>query len=75
MNVTTSLHSTAASGLQRTDRFDALASLRFTADLRLRQKMQPDQANVARLGWVLLPHQHAVEVGPAAGEPQPIAQA
>ncbi len=36
----------------------------------LRQKMAAYQANVARLGWLLLPHEQAVEVGPASGEPQ-----
>ncbi len=28
------------------------------------------QANGAQLGWLLIPHQQAVEVWPASGEPQ-----
>ena len=36
----------------------------------LRQKMASYQANGARLGWLLLPHQQAVEVWPASGAPQ-----
>jgi Uma2 family endonuclease len=36
----------------------------------LRQKMAAYQANGARLGWLLLPHDQAVEVWPASGEPQ-----
>ncbi len=35
-----------------------------------RQKMAAYQANGARLGWLLLPHDQAVEVWPASGEPQ-----
>ncbi len=36
----------------------------------LRQKMAAYQANGARLGWLLIPHDQAVEVWPAGGEPQ-----
>jgi Uma2 family endonuclease len=36
----------------------------------LRQKMASYQANGARLGWLLLPHQQAVEVWPASGASQ-----
>jgi len=36
----------------------------------LRHKMAAYQANGARLGWLLIPHQQAVEVWPARGEPQ-----
>ena len=36
----------------------------------LRSKMDAYQANGARLGWLLIPHQHAVEVWPASGDPQ-----
>ncbi len=36
----------------------------------LRKKMAAYQANGARLGWLLLPHDQAVEVWPASGEPQ-----
>jgi Uma2 family endonuclease len=36
----------------------------------LRSKMTAYQANGARLGWLLIPHQQAVEVWPASGEPQ-----
>ena len=36
----------------------------------LRQKMASYQANGARLGWLLLPDQQAVEVWPASGAPQ-----
>jgi Uma2 family endonuclease len=39
----------------------------FTA---LRQTMAAYQSNGARLGWLLLPHEQAVEVWPASGEPQ-----
>ena len=39
----------------------------------LRQKMAAYQANGARLGWLLLPHDHAVEVWPATGAPQRLA--
>jgi Uma2 family endonuclease len=28
------------------------------------------QANDARLGWLLIPHEQAVEVWPASGDPQ-----
>ena len=34
----------------------------------LRSKMAAYQANGARLGWLLIPHQQAVEVWPASGE-------
>jgi len=40
----------------------------------LRQKMAAYQANGARLGWLLLPHDQAVEVWPASGEPQRLEQ-
>jgi Uma2 family endonuclease len=36
----------------------------------LRQKMASYQANGARLGWLLLPHEQAVEVWTASGQPQ-----
>jgi Uma2 family endonuclease len=36
----------------------------------LRSKMAVYQANGARLGWLLIPHQQTVEVWPASGEPQ-----
>jgi Uma2 family endonuclease len=36
----------------------------------LRQKMSAYQANGARLGWLLLPHEQAVEVWPTSGEPR-----
>ena len=36
----------------------------------LRRKMDVYQRNGARLGWLLLPEQRAVEVWPADGEPQ-----
>jgi Uma2 family endonuclease len=36
----------------------------------LRSKMAAYQANGARLGWLLVPHQQAVEVWPASGGPQ-----
>jgi Uma2 family endonuclease len=36
----------------------------------LRRKMAAYQANGARLGWLLLPHDQAVEVWPASGAPQ-----
>jgi len=36
----------------------------------LRRKMEVYQRNGARLGWLLLPEQRAVEVWPADGEPQ-----
>jgi len=36
----------------------------------LRSKMTAYQANGARLGWLLIPHQQAVEVWPAEGDPQ-----
>jgi Uma2 family endonuclease len=28
------------------------------------------QANGARLGWLLIPHQQSVEIWPASGDPQ-----
>jgi len=36
----------------------------------LRSKMAAYQVNGARLGWLLVPHQQAVEVWPASGDPQ-----
>jgi len=36
----------------------------------LRRKMANYQRNGARLGWLLLPEEHAVEVWPSAGDPQ-----
>ncbi len=36
----------------------------------LRQKMASYQANGARLGWLLLPHEQTVEIWTASGEPQ-----
>ena len=36
----------------------------------LRQKMTAYQANGARLGWLLIPHDQAVEVWSTSGEPQ-----
>lgn len=41
----------------------------------LRRKMDCYQANGARLGWLLLPGERAVEVWPASGAPQRIEQA
>ena len=42
----------------------------------LRQKMASYQANGARLGWLLLPHERAVELwGPGNQEPQRLEQA
>lgn len=35
----------------------------------LRRKLAAYQANGARLGWLLIPHEQAVEVWPAAGDP------
>jgi Uma2 family endonuclease len=40
----------------------------------LRQKMASYQANGAWLGWLLLPHQQAVEVWPASGASQRLEQ-
>jgi Uma2 family endonuclease len=40
----------------------------------LREKMTAYQANGARLGWLLLPHEQAVEVWPASGAPQRLEQ-
>jgi len=40
----------------------------------LRQKLAAYQANGARLGWLLLPHEQAVEVWPASGAPQRLEQ-
>ena len=40
----------------------------------LREKMASYQANGARLGWLLLPHQQAVDVWPASGAPQRLEQ-
>lgn len=36
----------------------------------LRRKMAGYQANGARLGWLLIPHEQAVEVWPASGDPR-----
>jgi len=36
----------------------------------LRRKMAAYQANGARLGWLLLPDERAVEIWPASGDPQ-----
>ena len=36
----------------------------------LRSKMASYQANGARLGWLLIPHNQAVEVWPASGDPK-----
>lgn len=41
----------------------------------LRRKMASYQANGARLGWLLLPGERAVEVWPASGAPRRIEQA
>jgi Uma2 family endonuclease len=41
----------------------------------LRRKMALYQANGAQLGWLLLPHERAVEVWPASGQPQRLEQA
>jgi Uma2 family endonuclease len=40
----------------------------------LREKMAAYQANGARLGWLLIPHDQAVEVWPASGAPQRLEQ-
>jgi Uma2 family endonuclease len=40
----------------------------------LQEKMAAYQANGARLGWLLLPHEQAVEVWPASGAPQRLEQ-
>lgn len=40
----------------------------------LRQKMAAYQTNGARLGWLLLPHDQAVEVWPASGSPHRLEQ-
>ena len=40
----------------------------------LRTKMAAYQANGARLGWLLIPQEQAVEVWPASGEPQRLEQ-
>lgn len=40
----------------------------------LRRKMAAYQANGARLGWLLLPHDQAVEVWPPSGAPQRLEQ-
>jgi Uma2 family endonuclease len=37
----------------------------------LRRKMAAYQANGAQLGWLLIPHQQAVEIWPTAGEGEP----
>jgi Uma2 family endonuclease len=36
----------------------------------LRNKMADYQANGARLGWLLIPHQQAAEIWPASGNPE-----
>jgi Uma2 family endonuclease len=41
----------------------------------LRQKLASYQANGARLGWLLLPEERAVEIWPASGERQRVQQA
>jgi Uma2 family endonuclease len=40
----------------------------------LREKMAAYQTNGARLGWLLLPHEQAVEAWPANGAPQHLEQ-
>jgi Uma2 family endonuclease len=40
----------------------------------LRRKLALYQANGARLGWLLIPHEQSVEVWPAIGEPQRLEQ-
>ncbi len=40
----------------------------------LRAKMAAYQANGARLGWLLLPHEQAVEVWPTSAPPQRLEQ-
>lgn len=40
----------------------------------LRSKMAAYQANGARPGWLLIPHQQAVEVWPASGDAQRLEQ-
>jgi Uma2 family endonuclease len=40
----------------------------------LREKMAAYQTNGARLGWLLLPHEQAVEAWPASGAPQRLEQ-
>jgi Uma2 family endonuclease len=40
----------------------------------LRRKMAAYQSNGARLGWLLIPHEQAVEVWPASGESQRLEQ-
>ena len=37
----------------------------------LRRKMASYQSNGAQLGWLLIPHQQAVEIWPAAGQGEP----
>jgi Uma2 family endonuclease len=37
----------------------------------LRRKMASYQANGAQLGWLLIPHERAVEIWPAAGQGEP----
>ena len=41
----------------------------------LRRKMAAYQANGARLGWLLIPHEQAVEIWPSQGEPSRLEQA
>ena len=43
--------------------------------IALRRKMAAYRANGARLGWLLLPDERAVEIWPASGEPQRLEQA
>lgn len=40
----------------------------------LRNKMTAYQANGARLGWLLIPQEQALEIWPASGEPQRLEQ-
>ena len=55
---------------------DLVVQLGITSDegpralAALRNKMAAYQANGARLGWLLIPHQQAVEIWPASGDPQ-----
>lgn len=41
----------------------------------LRHKMATYQANGARLGWLLIPHEQAAEIWPSQGEPTRLEQA
>ena len=40
----------------------------------LRRKMEAYRSNGALLGWLLIPHERAVEVWPASGESQRLEQ-